>query len=239
MNFTIRPALLRQVLFAWAFFLVVLGGVAHYLITNVVPGVDEVLGRGLGKALKVVGLHGEPALQHWYSALALLVCSIILGQIAILHRRRGEAFGGWVLGCLLFAFLATDEAIQIHEGVLRPARQWIGANFDGQVAWMLFALVIAAVFIVLTIYGLYFLKGIEKRTRTRLLIAGGVFFAGAIGIDMLTGALLPGGDIASMAYILSMAVEEMLEMTAVIMMLDALLAYVEKQFRSVTIAIGE
>lgn len=226
-TFSFSAKTVRLVLIVWVTFVTVLGATAHYVITQIVPGMDEQLGRGVARAMKVIGLEGEPALQHWYSSLALFACFLLLGYIAIAYKRRGEESRGWALLSLLFCYLALDEGIELHEIVSGPARHWLGVGDSLAFAWVIPYAVLA---IIIGLASIRFLLRIDRRTGRLFFIAGVIFCTGALGVETLGGVTYASGgeSVASLQYLFFTSLEEFMEMFAIVIMIYALLSHIER-----------
>ena len=57
----------------------------------------------------------EKNIPNFYSAVALLLSSILLWLIAIFHKERKEKFYPWSGLALIFCLLSFDEVLALHE----------------------------------------------------------------------------------------------------------------------------
>ena len=217
----------------WVFFVAILGGFSHYVTFQIVPQLDGLLGRGVGNVMRRIGLEEEPSLAHWYSSLALLACAIALGVIAAAEKKVKGPFLGWALLCLLFCFLALDEAIEIHELLSKPLRTWLGTGGALHWAWVLPYSLLA---LLIGIASLRFLIRLEPRTRKLFVLAGVLYCASAIGGEMIGSALYSRGGFESTAYLVINTVEELGEMLAIVIMLYALLSYMGRHIGRVELS---
>lgn len=80
-------------------------------------------------------LDAEYNLPTYYQSLKLLITGIVIvGWATVLHRNReGKKYtASWLLGGLAMAFLALDEALQIHEQLANLFKQLLGRVTTGQ-----------------------------------------------------------------------------------------------------------
>lgn len=217
--FVIRPTIVLRKLLILAVLLVVVGTVANLIIYHVAPSPDH----KLANLMQRLDLGFEPSLPAWLSSLGLLSCAVLLGAIALAHRRVCDRqYRWWALLAFLFLYLALDEAVMIHElsdGFLHNTLNTTGPLFF---AWvipgMLFAVFVFAVFA-------RFLWQIEKRTRWLFITAGAIFVTGAIGMELIAGMVVEAHGVESLGHTFEQAVEEFLEMCGTIVFLYALLDY--------------
>ncbi len=181
----------------------------------------------------ILSVNSETSIPTFYSAYGLLTCSFLLGFVAYLTKLRQEKFlRHWQLLSLVFLYLSLDEALSFHEKAVEPLREFFGTEGFLYFAWVIPAAILVAVFLV---GYLSFLMALPKRIRQLFLIAGGVFVAGAIGMEMVGGKVL-SLQLSEAAYILTSTCEEFLEMLGVIIFLYALLAYLRLKLVNINIS---
>lgn len=160
-----------------------------------------------------------PQVRRWL----LVACAGLLAIITLHAHRTGDRFTRWWGGlALLFAYIAADEAIALHESTTAPIRDLLGVT-EGL---LFFAWVIPAGLLLLILAFLYrsWLFSLPAGTRNQFIRAGVLFAAGALGVELLSGWYLSvRGD--DFIYELIGAVEETLEFVGVTIFLTALLTY--------------
>ena len=92
---------------------------------------------------------------------------------------------------------------------------------------LLYAWVVPGLVLVGAVFLLYarFLWRLPPRTRWRFLVAGGLYVGGALGMELLGGKLHTELGYNTPWYIAAAQLEEVLEMSGVIVFIDALLSY--------------
>jgi hypothetical protein len=170
-----------------------------------------------------------------YSALAWLCCSLVAALIALTQQQTGDRLAKhWRGLALVFAYIALDEAAKIHELFLQLERIIdIGGVFHFM--WIIPG---AIFFIIFALNSLKLLKKLPTKTRRLLMLSGGVFVTGAIGMEMIGGWYTDTfGFQADLTYALVATIEETLEMIGVLILLYALLSYLGSLMRPIQIKV--
>ena len=152
----------------------------------------------------------EANIAAFFSSLLFLISA---GLLYIIHRAEGLALtwkDHWFLYALLFLFLAFDESGQIHEKLNKSMRALLGGGDLGLLnnAWILPYLVALAF---LGLASIRFLKTVNPKTRNRMIIAGVVFIAGAVGSEMIGGDIRTEAGRDEINYMIAYTIEELLE----------------------------
>ena len=177
-------------------------------------------------SLRPLRVGAEDGVQTWFSVLNLTLASGLALVLAIATRGQPRwLMAFWGLLAALMLLLSLDEAVQIHEQLLEQgaalapglpqlhSHGWVilGALFVGG-AGLLF---------------LPFLWRLPRRLMVRLVVAGGVFVFGALGVESF-GALADYYDWLAredVAYKIRRIVEEGCEMLGIALFNRAL--YIE------------
>ncbi|MEZ6001842.1 hypothetical protein [Hyphomonas sp.] len=136
-------------------------------------------------------LNDEMNIPTLVATLELLACGVMLAANARFRPGgRGQASGWWVL-CAIFVFLGFDENASLHEMTSGPTANLLQADWVPEYAWMipygLALLIVAAVLLP------WFLK-IDRASQIRFVVAGTIFVAGALGIEILESANVSTAD---------------------------------------------
>lgn len=168
--------------------------------------------RGLGPLVSFLSLSYERNLPTWYASSLLLCCALALAAITRVaaHSRRHWAGLAWA-----FMYISLDEAVGLHEhlgGLLETG----GVLYF---SWV----VPAAVIVTLTgLVFLPFLARLPRRRRGQFLLAGGLYVAGALGMELPLGWWTEGHGNDNLVYALIDHGEEALELVGVSLFLAAL-----------------
>ena len=191
---------------------------------------------------------GEDAnIPTWYSSVTLLLCSILLAVIAAAKKTHGDRYTRhWAVLSVVFVFLSIDEVATIHE---KFSTEPLGFDTGGFLyglfhpTWVIFGIIF--VLVVLLSY-LRVLASLPRKTRYLFLVAGALFVAGALGMEALSGRLIHsygGGnfenlsDATKIVVALQTAIEELLEMSGIVIFVYALLSYASSYVKEVTVRI--
>ena len=178
----------------------------------------------------------EPTVPTWYSSAALGLAATLLALIAVAKYRAIDRFRfhWWGLAALLF-LLSADEIAMVHELPIDPLRETYGAGGLLYYTWVVPGMVLVGA--VAVMYLRFFLS-LPKRTQRLFLLAAGTFVAGAIGVEMLSGAWADRFGEENLAYVMIITVEEFLEMLGVVVLIRALLEYICDDLRGLHVQFG-
>ena len=216
--------------------------------------------------LTPLDLAADSAIPTWYSSLALLFCSVLLAMIAAAKKRRGQGYTlHWSVLSGIFLLLSIDEVAAIHETVgvvssyLAISMGFTPSGLIYSSLDEIFWVVPGAVFVLVVLLAyVRFLFHLPKSTLLLFLVAGGLFVAGAIGVEMFTSlqvelftSLLASDagmieknttkngldNLQMIPYPVLIATEEGLEMLGIIVFAYALLSYISLYAREITLLI--
>jgi hypothetical protein len=127
---------------------------------------------------------GEGNITALVSTLLILASAAMLALTGNLATKSADRLA-WFLLAAVFIFLAVDEATMIHEFASAPTREALDAGWVPQLAWVLpygaAMLVLAAILLP------WFLR-LDRASQIRFVIAGFLFVAGAIGMELFESA---------------------------------------------------
>ncbi len=175
--------------------------------------------------LKRFDLGHEPSIPNFYSAVAILICALFLGLIGYLEKQKQvKDYLNWYFLGVIFVGLALDESAMIHEMANTAIGYYISTSGVLFLPWVIagaiFALLVAIKFIP-------FVARKSRRTIKLFVIAGAVFVAGALGMEMVASLVFDhaGSEemgVTSYAHTISQSIEEFLEMLGIIIFMYAL-----------------
>lgn len=185
---------------------------------------------------RLLDFNGEGNAPAWYSSLLFLFGSVLLAVIARQRRVTGERFHRhWGGLALVFLFLGFDEAAAVHEQLIDPVREALGTGGALLHAWIIpYALALA----VLLIVYVPFLRALPPRTLRLMLLAGALYLAGAVGMEMVGGYAWDRDPVRGVPIVAIMALEETLEMVGLSVAVYALLDHLAREHPVVGIRFG-
>lgn len=168
-------------------------------------------------------LDAEKNIPSLYSVSTLLFCAILLATIAYAKKVAGNRYMPyWGALSIIFLYLSWDEAVSIHEKLIDPLRSMLNASGVFHFAWV----IPGSIFVFLCLLAFWgFLCVLPAKIRRLFLIAGALYVAGAIGIEMINGyhASLYGEQ--NIVYAILTTLEESLEMLGIAVFIYTLLSY--------------
>jgi hypothetical protein len=192
--------------------------------------------KGLTRLFSLDAEQNPPAL---FSAGALLLTAAVCWLCAKQSQGKENAF--WKPMAIVFAYLAVDEAVSLHELLMPPSRAFFQASGVFAFAWVIpygIALFIFLFFISRS------LMRLPAKTRNGLVLAGILFVTGAIGLEMIGAgvkySIVIPGMTESLAFSICVLCEEILEMLAIALALRTCLRHLTQRTgrMDVTIAIA-
>ena len=182
--------------------------------------VNYMLFKSTGMNLRVFDVGHEQSVPTYFSALNLLLSSVLLWviyQYETLSRHKRHNY--WLQLSALLAFLSMDEALSIHENFKRIsdilARMGISVFEMESHRWLPFGLMLVAV---VTVYLIPFLRALPRDTLLLFLASGLVFLTGAIGFEFIGFWMIESGIVDSktdIIYLIRRLLEEGFEMYGV------------------------
>lgn len=176
--------------------------------------------RSRGYYIPELDVGTEGSVAAWLSSSALLGCAgAILG---IARRDRPDLRTAWRALAVVFVLLSLDEAASIHEKAIDPLQESLGTSGP-----LLYAWVIPGALLVMVAGACFapFLRSLDRWAGWAFLACGSVYVGGALGFEMLSGALAPAPGEVDLLYAAAATAEELLEMLGITAFLAALARY--------------
>ncbi len=185
--------------------------------------------------IKLFDFNLEANLPTYFSSLVLLCNGVLLALIGSRYKSIGEKFRHWFGLSFIFAFLALDEMIQIHEQLIAPIKAHFNTSGLLYFAWFIPYM---AVTIVMAIAYFKFMMQLPKPILKLFILAGMLYVFGAVGMEALSGRHYEkyGGE--TLTYALMYSFEELLEMSGAIIFLYSLISYIQMKFKTLLITFG-
>ncbi len=177
----------------------------------------------------------ERNIPSLYSSAAILVCSFLFFLIACLEKATSSHDKlNWIGLALVFLFLSVDEASELHEAIGHITENYIHATGLLYFPWIVPYSVMTLAF---TLLYLKFIMRLPGKTAELFFLSGCMYLTGAIVFDMLGGREAEVHGFDSFTYCILYTAEEFLEMTAIVLLIYALLAYIERQYGYICITL--
>jgi len=178
--------------------------------------------------VKLVDFDYEANIPTLFSSLILIIASglfLVLATLSRIESPRDRKF--WIGLAIVFLFLGIDEGAKIHEKIGDWFEQFVNAEGYIYYPWVL---PYVAVFLVLVAAYFKFYLRLPRHTQIGLFVAAAMFLFGAVVLDMLGGNEADANGTSTIYYSVLYTIEEILEMTGVIVLIRTLLIYMKKEF---------
>jgi hypothetical protein len=220
MTLKIEPAFVLRILLSAIFILLCLNTMGIIYLYN------YEVGSMASRIITWVHFDREANIPTFYSAVNLVLASLLLLTTFGLSRRKGDNYLGWLGLGIVFMFLAFDEAASLHEALIGISQRTF--NTSGYLYYAWFIPYVAGLIILVLIY-IPFLKKLPKRTFWLFAVSGAIFLAGAVGFEMIGGKVVQDQGFSGL-YAVCSTLEETLEMVGIALFIFSILDYLEKSF---------
>lgn len=196
---------------------VVAAGVAIMTLSLVAVLADELLGMTW---LMRLDADTEGSVPAWYQSMLLATAAALWVVFAHGERRAKRPFAAWLVLAVVFAAASIDEVVAAHETMIDPLREALGTSGLLYFAWIVPGIAFAAA------VGAIVLRPVlrlPRRTRALVIFAGATYVAGALGIEAIGGSVAADVGETGLLYRMVTQLEEVLESTAAVVLLAALL----------------
>ncbi|MEJ8802181.1 multidrug transporter [Pontibacter sp. H249] len=171
--------------------------------------------------------NGEENVPAFFSSVLLLTAAALLYLIYLVHKKSMKSGSGkryWLVLSFIFAFMAVDESVQIHEHIAEFVRPQLTSDLNGLLHW---SWVVPYSFALIAIVAFFFkwVLSLPTVARNLFFIAGAMFVMGALGLEFVEGYLYKHYGLNHIYNRVMYTLEEFLEMTAVILFIYALLQH--------------
>ena len=193
-----------------------------------------VIGRGIEfllgieettEIVRLVHVAEEGNLTTWFSAMLLLISSILLGLIASASDKQGKPYvKHWAFLSIIFFLMCLDESARIHELTIEPLRSLLNVSGMFHYAWVILAI---PSLILLVVFYWKFLRDLPEKSRLLIIITGIAYIISAMGMDMVVGYFISNDSAPRLLEPLLITIEELGENLAIVLFIYALLSHIK------------
>ena len=177
--------------------------------------------------MKLFNLDREMNLPTWYSAFMIGFCSILLRVIATGKKQQDDRYAAdWKLLSFIFMLMALDEVVSIHEILIIPE-----VSEALNLPWFLHSMwVIPGTVFVIWFAKRYwrFSRHLPRQSQQHFVAAAFIYVGGALIMEMIGSYLAEAQGQQYLPYALIATVEEVMEMSGIIMFIYGLLYYLSQ-----------
>ncbi|HCO53890.1 MAG TPA: hypothetical protein DIT93_02590 [Pelagibacterium sp.] len=186
------------------------------------------------KELRHIALDAELSLPAFYSAVLILAIGATLMVMGRTVRQTGGVDARrWTILGVIFCLMAIDEAASFHESLMMPLRNAFDLTGILYYSWVIPGAIAVAL---IGAYYLPFLLRLPRRTAVLFTIAGGAYVGGALGMELVGGAVESATGKETVAYSISILIEEGLEIAGLTLFFYALTDHIARAWDSVGLA---
>jgi hypothetical protein len=180
----------------------------------------------LDRIAEWVDVNREGSLPTWYATMTLMACAVMLGVIAVDAARRRRPYPlHWAASGVVFALLSLEEILGVHSEATRVLRSVVSITEGPGYALALGAIALVGLVVVVLIFGRFYLH-LPSRWRWSFTIAAIIYLTGVFASDAIGDYLIAANGEHTLPYIVVLTLEEILEMTGVLIFLVMLLEYI-------------
>ena len=177
--------------------------------------------------MDLFNLDRELNFPTWYSALTIVFCAILLRIIALGKKQQGDRYArDWQLLSIIFFILAIDEVVSIHEILIIPE-----VSEALNLPWFLHSMWVIPGLVFVVWFARRFSKFVRHlplKSRQQFILAACIYISGALVMEMVGSHFAESIGQQHILYAAIATVEEVLEMTGIIMFVYALLYYLSQ-----------
>lgn len=182
----------------------------------------------------------EMNVPTFYSALTLVLSSVLLAIIAFCHKKAKSSYWPWAGLAIIFLFLSMDEFGAIHERFEAPVLRLLKTSGLLTMSKIFFYAWVIPYGIVLIAFAMVYAKfilSLPRKIMVLFLVSGAIYVTGAMGLEIIAGMQDDLHGRVNITYMLLCIVEEVFEMLGIALFIYALLSYIRDQFKSLTISV--
>lgn len=186
--------------------------------------------------LRQISLSEEQNLSSWYTSLLMTMASVLAWLAAICVTGVPAATRRfWRVVAILMLLCSIDETVSFHEvgTLLLPNAAAISPFL--RFAWVVFAVPVLAF---LGIWCLWSMRHLPSRLWWRLMASAAVFLTGAVGLELIDGAVLVHWGETSLAYRIGYVTEDILEMLGLVIFILAVFQHLRDTAPEIALRLG-
>jgi len=188
-------------------------------------------GHDYARFSRLFDLDAERNVPTWFSTVQLFLASMLAFMIYLDRRPDGTRLvAHWAGLGFIMLYISLDEAVALHEQMILPLREFLDLGGILYFSWVIVGAL--AVVAVVLIY-VPFLKSLPKRTAILIFLAGTIYVGGALGLELVGGAIADKGEQPSLLYDIVAAMEESLEMIGIATFVFALADYASRHCKRI------
>jgi hypothetical protein len=190
--------------------------------------------------LRYFDFNGEGNIPAFFSSIILLVAAGLLFLTHALQQGlpANKRSRYWFILGLFFVFLSLDENVQIHEQVTNFVRPKLENDLSGFLYWA-WVVPYAVLALAVAAYFFRFVLQLPYYTRNLFFLSGALYVTGALGLELFEGYFFKHYGLDHLYNLILYCLEELMEMSGVVLFIYALLHYLAVRNTQVAITLGD
>lgn len=195
----------------------------HLIALYIQVALDAQAIEGAGIFVNLFYIRNELSIPAWFSSLMMFLAGVSVALLGLLlGRHRPRVRLRWLVLAAVLVFLSADEMASIHEYLSAPLQRSLDLPGFLYYAWVIPYAVLA---LGVALVAVKLLATLPPRVRWRIVVAGVIFVAGALGIETMGGAVAGAGGRESMPYRILITFEELAELCGMALFLHTVVAH--------------
>lgn len=208
----------------------ILSGIVGLLVLLNLMAVFLWLEGGFDQALGFVpgfNMDKEANVPTFFSGLILLFVCGLSGVIAWYKKKTQQSYLlHWAFLSFVFFYMTLDEVSSFHEHLILPLRNSMNLSGIFYYSWVIVGIVFLLAFVA---FYLKFFFSLSTRFRQGFFLAGFIYVAGALGMELIGGYYAEQDGLMNLRYALITTIEETMELIGLIILIKYLLIYLQEQ----------
>ena len=159
----------------------------------------------------------EHNIWTWMNVVYMILAASVLYMNARVRKQNGAVSTGWFLTAAGVLLLSLDDMISIHERLEVLGRDMGGGSGFLHFAWVIPGMIVAAILLLVFVLTI---RSATASARRSFILGIVLFFGGAFGLEMLSGAVLSAYGHQSL-YTILYHIEELFEAVGIIFIFSA------------------
>jgi len=164
----------------------------------------------------LLDIDSEDSAFNWLSSVVLFVDALLLFLVASERQLQHLSFAThWYVLAIGFVGLSFDETVSLHEKLSGILHNTLHTSGVFTFAWVIPALFFCAL---LFLFYIPFLRALPRRIASLLCLSGLLYVVGAVGVEMIAGAVYERLSLDSLPYRMVTSIEETMEIAGALLL---------------------
>ena len=182
-------------------------------------------------------VNAEANFPTMYSVSMAIAASFLLFVIAYFKNKARDGYRfHWVVLALFLLYVSVDDASVIHEKVSKYLKGLTDLGGWFQYKWVIVGLAIIAI---LGVSFFRFWLNLDNKYKILFLLSAGLFFGGAMGVEMVGGRWANAYGSRNFTYILFTTLEQGMQYSGLMTLVYTLLLYIKSHIPNFSVSVKD